>query len=100
MFAVGIAPTPEAKEVIEATVRELLDAIEPWAAEHTYLNFADSRRKAVTLFSSLSYHRLRRIKATRRPGEPDPQQPSDSRRSDVAPADTLVGWTRGDSTTP
>ena len=63
MFAVGIAPTPEAKEVIEATVRELLDAIEPWAAEHTYLNFADSRRKAVTLFSSLSYHRLRRIKA-------------------------------------
>ena len=63
MFAVGIAPTPEAKQVVEASIKQLLDAIEPWAAEHTYLNYANSRRKAVTLFSSLSYHRLRRIKA-------------------------------------
>jgi hypothetical protein len=63
MFAVGIAPTPEAKEAVEASVKDLLGALEPWAAEHTYLNFADSRRKAATLFSSLSYHRLRRIKA-------------------------------------
>jgi hypothetical protein len=63
MFAVGIAPTPEAKHVIEASVQDLLGSLEPWAAEHTYLNFADTRRKAVTLFSSMSYHRLRRIKA-------------------------------------
>ncbi len=63
MFAVGIAPTPEAKAVVEASVQEVLAAIEPWAAEHTYLNFAETRRKAATLFSSLSYHRLRRIKA-------------------------------------
>jgi Berberine and berberine like len=63
MFAVGIAPTPEAKHAIEASVQDLLGSLEPWAAEHTYLNFADTRRKAVTLFSSMSYHRLRRIKA-------------------------------------
>jgi len=63
LFAVGIAPTPEATQLIEASAKALLDAIEPWAAEHTYLNFAESRRKSVTLFSSASYHRLRRIKA-------------------------------------
>jgi hypothetical protein len=27
------------------------------------MNFAETRRKAATLFSSASYHRLRRIKA-------------------------------------
>jgi FAD binding domain/Berberine and berberine like len=63
MYGVGIAPTPEAKEVVEAAAKSLLDALEPWAAEHTYLNFAESRRKGATLFSSMSYHRLRRIKA-------------------------------------
>jgi FAD/FMN-containing dehydrogenase len=63
VFAVGIAPTPEAKELIEASAREVIDALAPWAAEHTYLNFAESRRHATTLFSSASYHRLRQIKA-------------------------------------
>jgi UDP-N-acetylenolpyruvoylglucosamine reductase len=63
MYAVGIAPTAEAREVVDATVARLLDALAPWQAEHTYLNFAESRRRAATLFSSASYHRLRRIKA-------------------------------------
>ena len=62
MFAVGIAPTPEAKEVVEASASEVVAALQPWAAEHTYLNFAESRRQATTLFSSASYHRLRQIK--------------------------------------
>ena len=35
----------------------------PWEGEHTYMNFAETRRKASSLFSSASYHRLRRIKA-------------------------------------
>ena len=43
-------------------VAELMDALEPWEAEHTYLNFAESRRKPTTLFSSGSYHKLRQIK--------------------------------------
>jgi hypothetical protein len=62
-YAVGIAPTPEAREVVEAAVGRLRDAIQPWEAEHTYLNFAETRRKASSLFSSASYHRLRQIKA-------------------------------------
>ena len=63
MFAVGIAPTPEAREAVEGAVARLRDTLAPWEAEHTYLNFAESRRKAASLFSSASYHRLRRIKA-------------------------------------
>jgi FAD binding domain-containing protein/berberine-like enzyme len=63
MFAVGIAPTSEVREVIEGFVARLRDMLAPWEADHTYLNFAESRRKATTLFSSASYHRLRRIKA-------------------------------------
>ena len=69
MYAVGIAPTPEAKHVVEASARDLLAALEPWAAEHTYLNFAESRRQAATLFSSASYHRLRQIKRMVDPAE-------------------------------
>ena len=62
-YAVGIAPSPEASEAVDEAVERLRDRLEPWEAEHTYLNFAESRRKAATLFSSASYHRLRRIKA-------------------------------------
>ena len=63
MYAVGIAPTPEAKQAVEDAVASLRYMLEPWEAEHTYLNFAESRRSATTLFSDASYYRLRRIKA-------------------------------------
>jgi FAD/FMN-containing dehydrogenase len=63
MFAVGIAPTAEAREVVDSAVARLRDMLAPWEGEHTYMNFAETRRKASSLFSSASYHRLRRIKA-------------------------------------
>ena len=63
MYAVGIAPTPEASEAVDVAVAGLRGMLAPWEAEHTYLNFAETRRKASALFSSASYHRLRRIKA-------------------------------------
>jgi UDP-N-acetylenolpyruvoylglucosamine reductase len=63
MFAVGLTPTPELLEVVEAVVADLRQALEPWEADHTYMNFAETSRKTTTLFSSASYHRLRRIKA-------------------------------------
>jgi hypothetical protein len=62
-YAVGIAPTPEAKHVVEDAVARLRLMLSPWEAEHTYLNFAESRRSATTLFSDANYYRLRRIKA-------------------------------------
>jgi Berberine and berberine like len=63
MYALGVAPTPEAKAAVDGAVGSLRDVLAPWEAEHTYLNFADTRRKAASLYSSASYHRLRRIKA-------------------------------------
>ncbi len=63
MFALGLAPTPQLGAAVHGCVSRLMDALEPWEAEHNYMNFAESRRKPVTLFSSASYHRLRRIKA-------------------------------------
>ncbi|MBA2331515.1 MAG: BBE domain-containing protein [Actinobacteria bacterium] len=62
-FALGMAPTPEFGTMVHGYVSRFMKALEPWEAEHTYMNFAESRRKPMTLFSSESYHRLRRIKA-------------------------------------
>ena len=62
-FALGIAPTPEHGTLVQGLVNGLMTALEPWEAEHTYLNFAETRRKPMTLFSSASYHKLRQIKA-------------------------------------
>ena len=53
-------PLSERLVILDDGLREVLA---PWEAEHTYLNFADTRRKAASLYSSASYHRLRRIKA-------------------------------------
>jgi hypothetical protein len=61
-YAVGIAPTPELGALVHGLIGGLMEALEPWEAEHTYLNFAESRRKPMTLFSSASYHKLRQIK--------------------------------------
>jgi FAD/FMN-containing dehydrogenase len=63
LFAVGIAPGSEAREAVEAATAAVLEAVAPVASDHTYLNFAETRRRAATLFSSASYHRLRQIKA-------------------------------------
>ncbi len=62
-YVLGIAPTPELGAAVHGFVSQLMSALEPWEAEHTYLNFAETRRKPTTLFSSASYHRLRQIKA-------------------------------------
>ncbi|MGZ4289849.1 MAG: FAD-binding oxidoreductase [Gaiellaceae bacterium] len=63
-FAVGIAPTPEAKAAVHATVGSLTEALEPWRSGHTYLNFAESRRDPRTLWTEAAHHRLKRIKDT------------------------------------
>jgi FAD/FMN-containing dehydrogenase len=62
-FAAGLAPSPEAAEAVEHAVDAFRDALRPWEAEHTYMNFAESRRDARSLFSEQAYHRLRRVKA-------------------------------------
>ena len=48
---------------MEGATAGVMAAVAPRAAEHTYLNFADTRRAPHSLFASESYHRLRQIKA-------------------------------------
>jgi hypothetical protein len=68
LYAVGIAPTPEAKEIVEGVTAVLRDALAPWEADHTYLNFAETRRGGAKLFTAEAHEGLLRIKA-----EVDPQ---------------------------
>ncbi len=64
LYAVGIAPTPEAAAQVRAHIEVVSDALRPWAAEHSYLNFAETRRDPHTLWTETAQQRLRRIKAT------------------------------------
>jgi FAD/FMN-containing dehydrogenase len=63
LYAVGIAPTPEAAAGVRAHVEVITDALLPWAARQNYLNFAETRRDPHTLWTENAHDRLRRIKA-------------------------------------
>jgi berberine-like enzyme len=63
MFAVGITPTPEALEVVEAGVRRVQEALRPWDSGRMYLNFAEAAQSGQRLFGADAYHRLRAVKA-------------------------------------
>jgi hypothetical protein len=62
VYAVGIAPGPEAAAQVRAQVELVLSALRPWAAGQTYLNFAETRRDPQTLWTESAHHRLRRVK--------------------------------------
>ena len=56
MYAVGIAPTPRSREVVDGAVARLRHMLAPWEGEHMYMNFAEtgegrprsSRARAIT----------------------------------------------------
>jgi hypothetical protein len=62
LYAVGIAPTPEAAAAVATRLGLVEEAMGPWAAERTYLNFSETRRDPRTLWAEEAYDRLRRIK--------------------------------------
>ena len=62
LYAVGIAPTPEAGTAVGAYVEAVKEAVEPWKVRHAYLNFADTKRDPGTLWGEQAHRRLRRIK--------------------------------------
>jgi FAD/FMN-containing dehydrogenase len=62
MYAVGIAPTPDAGQAVRRHLAHLQDEMTPWAARRMYLNFADTRRDPAALWSEHGYHRLCQIK--------------------------------------
>jgi hypothetical protein len=63
LYAVGITPTPEAATTAAAHLENVKNAMTPWAAEQTYLNFAETPLDPRTLWTEQAYRRLRQIKA-------------------------------------
>lgn len=63
MFAVGIAPTPEAARQTIHDVERVLTALAPWDSGRDYSNWRETRATGERLFSPETYARLREIKA-------------------------------------
>ena len=55
LFAAGFTPLPAAAEAVHASVAALRAAPAPWEAEHTYMNFAETKRDARNLFTEQAY---------------------------------------------
>jgi FAD/FMN-containing dehydrogenase len=62
MFAVGIAPTPEAHAAVSAAAGRVRESIDRWRSSRAFSNFAERPADAESLFGD-SVERLRRIKA-------------------------------------
>ena len=58
------SPPPRSRGPSQSARRVVVDALRPWAAEQTYLNFAETRRDPHTLWTENAHHRLHQIKAT------------------------------------
>ena len=63
MFAVGMAPTPEAGAAVKAHVELVQNALAPWDAGRAFSNFAMKRERGERLFGDLTYRRLQTVKA-------------------------------------
>ena len=64
MFAVGIAPTPEAAAMVNGQVDAVKDALAPWRGSHDYLNFVERKVKSRSLYpNEITYRRLQAVKA-------------------------------------
>jgi hypothetical protein len=62
MFAVGIAPTPEAAAAVEGHLHVIKDSICEWDAGRRYLNFTESVIDTRRAFSTAAYRRLQAVK--------------------------------------
>jgi hypothetical protein len=69
LFAASMTPVPELVAPVRAQIRAVKDALAPWAAPQTYLNFAETPNPAASFWTEHAYQRLRRIKAATDPGD-------------------------------
>ena len=67
LFAVGIAPTPEARAQVRAHLDAIRDSLSPWAAERRYLNFAEARHDPRGFWPEDAHARLAAVKASADP---------------------------------
>ncbi len=69
IFAGGITPTAELRELARRDALVLKDAIAPWHAGYDYYNFTETPAEAEVVLPRVSYQRLREIKATYDPDQ-------------------------------
>jgi FAD binding domain/Berberine and berberine like len=62
MYAVGMVTAPELETPVRAQVQAVKDALAPWAARQTYLNFAETQHDTASFWTEQAYDRLRRVK--------------------------------------
>ena len=64
VFAVGIAPTPEAVQAVEGQVDKVLDAASPWETGRRYFNLVERPTDPAELYADDgTYARLTRVRA-------------------------------------
>lgn len=63
LFAAGMVPAPDLLTPVREQVQTVKAALAPWAAEHMYSNFAETKCDPARFWSGPAYDRLRRIKA-------------------------------------
>jgi len=69
LFAASMTPVPDLVAPVMAQVQAVKDALAPWAARQTYLNFAETQTPTAPFWTEHAYQRLRRIKAAVDPGD-------------------------------
>ncbi|MGX7680376.1 FAD-binding protein [Jatrophihabitans sp. DSM 45814] len=57
-FGVGVAPDAATHAAVSEDVAQLIDALQPWAAERTYANFSESTTAASRFYSPTDLARL------------------------------------------
>jgi FAD/FMN-containing dehydrogenase len=62
MFAVGIAPFPEARQAVDAAVDAAFAALDPWRSASGYINFAERETGMEQLYPATALQRLRELK--------------------------------------
>jgi FAD/FMN-containing dehydrogenase len=62
LYAVGIAPTPDAAATVRAEVGALLGRLAPWIERRAYSNFCESPRDPGTFYGIDDLERLREVK--------------------------------------
>ena len=67
LYAVGIAPTPEAIVIVNAATRAVIEAVAPWHAEADYLNFREVPTPADRFYAAPTLERLRAVKLAHDP---------------------------------
>ena len=69
MFAVGLAPVPEAVPAVASAVSAAKAAMSPWGARQMYLNLAGTHRDPASFWTPQAYQRLSAVKTAYDPDD-------------------------------